>query len=191
MSHNGQARFEEIYNAYSGAILAYAARRTQDSQEAADITAETFTVAWRRIHEVPPGEEARPWLYGVARRVLANHRRGERRRRSLDERLASDIAGVIDVASVSDATERSAIARALGALSERDRELLTLVGWDGLARDEIAKILGCSRATVRLRLHRARQRFHTLLLEGDLKRNPPTGHDSGRWATARPEQEEM
>jgi RNA polymerase sigma-70 factor (ECF subfamily) len=191
MSHNGQARFEEIYNAYSGAILAYAARRTHDQQEAADITAETFTVAWRRIREVPPGEEARPWLYGVARKVLANHHRGKRRRRALDERLASDIAGVIDTAMVNDTAEKSTIARALGALSERDRELLTLVGWDGLARDEIAKILGCSRATVRLRLHRARQRFQTLLLEGDLKRNPPTGHGSGRWATARPEQEEV
>jgi RNA polymerase sigma-70 factor (ECF subfamily) len=191
MSDSGRARFEEIYNAYSGVILAYAARRTRDAHEAADVTAETFTVAWRRIGELPPGEEARPWLYGVARKVLANQHRGERRRRALDDHLASEVARVIDAATAGDPTTRSTIARALAALSERDRELLTLVAWDGLERDEIAKILGCSRAALRLRVHRARQRFQALLAESDVKRNVLGGHGSARWAPAHPEQEDI
>lgn len=45
-------------------------------KDAADAVAETFLVAWRRLPEVPSGEEARPWLYGVARRTLANQRLG-------------------------------------------------------------------------------------------------------------------
>jgi RNA polymerase sigma-70 factor (ECF subfamily) len=61
--------------------------------------AETFTVAWRRIADVPSGQDARAWLYGVARRVLANHDRAIRRR--LDERLAADVA----VHSVNDVSE--------------------------------------------------------------------------------------
>lgn len=54
-----------------------------DPADAADAVAETFLVAWRRLGEVPDGREARLWLFGVCRRVLANHRRGELRRRHL------------------------------------------------------------------------------------------------------------
>jgi RNA polymerase sigma-70 factor (ECF subfamily) len=48
---------------------------------------------------------------------------------------------------------------ALARLSVRDQEILLLVAWDGLDRAGIARVLGCSNAVVRLRLHRARQRF--------------------------------
>jgi RNA polymerase sigma-70 factor, ECF subfamily len=54
--------------------------------------AETFLTSWRRLEEVPPGPEARLWLYGVARRVLANHHRGQRRRSALADRLRGELA---------------------------------------------------------------------------------------------------
>jgi DNA-directed RNA polymerase specialized sigma24 family protein len=73
-------RFEELYAANCGPILGYVLRRTDNPHDAADVIAETFLTAWRRLDAVPPGDEARLWLYGVARRVLANYRRGERRR---------------------------------------------------------------------------------------------------------------
>lgn len=72
-------RFVEIYESAYEPILGYVLRRYPHPETAADVVAETFTIAWRRIEEVPKGDEARLWLYGVARRVLANHRRGERR----------------------------------------------------------------------------------------------------------------
>jgi DNA-directed RNA polymerase specialized sigma24 family protein len=50
------------------------------------VIAETFLTAWRRLDDVPAGDEARLWLYGVARRMLANQRRGARRRSSLADR---------------------------------------------------------------------------------------------------------
>ena len=61
-------------------MLGYALRRTDNTDDAADVLAETFLVAWRRPDEIPPGPQARLWLYGTARRVLANQRRAERRR---------------------------------------------------------------------------------------------------------------
>jgi RNA polymerase sigma-70 factor, ECF subfamily len=64
-------------------VLAYAVRRTPDPQDAADVVAETFLVAWRRLDAVPSGEQARPWLYGVARHTLANRQRSELRRNRL------------------------------------------------------------------------------------------------------------
>lgn len=184
------ARFIEIYESYSGLILAYAAARTTDSADVADIVAETFSVAWRRIDDVPAGDEARPWLYGVARKVLANHHRGSRRRRRLDDRIAAQVANVVDPATAVDGPDRDAIAAAFARLSDRDRELLALVGWEQLDRDEIATVIGINRSTVRVRLHRARKRFESALAEAGVKRTDATRHEPGRWATALPDPEE-
>lgn len=85
-------------------------------------------MAWRRIEEVPKGEGARAWLYGVARKVLANHHRGNRRRQGLDERLAMEIAGLINNNPAAEGPDRGVIAAALAALNPNDRELLTLLG---------------------------------------------------------------
>ena len=73
-----QRRFEEVYLAHRGSILGYVLRRTDNPDDAADVIAETFLTAWRRLEDVPRDAEARLWLYGVARRVLANHHRGVR-----------------------------------------------------------------------------------------------------------------
>jgi RNA polymerase sigma factor (sigma-70 family) len=186
-----ESRFEEIYDRYSGLILAYAARRTANAHDAADVLAETYTVAWRRIKEVPAGEDARPWLYGVARLVLANHHRGKRRRQGLDERLAMNVSEPIGDAAVEVGVDHSAVAAAFAELADSDRELLTLVGWDQLDRDEIAVIIGSTRAVVRLRLHRARRRFEQALNKHGVKRFAATGHEPTRWANARPGSEDM
>jgi RNA polymerase sigma factor (sigma-70 family) len=83
--------FQRLYEENWNAILSYALRRTQRSEDAADIVAETFLVAWRRFDDVPSGESGRAWLYGVARRTLANQRRGEHRRDRLAERLRNEL----------------------------------------------------------------------------------------------------
>ncbi|MFB4263904.1 RNA polymerase sigma factor [Nonomuraea sp. GTA35] len=85
-------RFEELYTEHYGAVSAYVHRRTDRSDDTADVIAETFTTVWRRLGDVPRGDQARPWLYGVARRVLANHRRGESRRTALAQRLRDELA---------------------------------------------------------------------------------------------------
>src|ERR1044072_5878697 len=72
-------------------ILGYAMRRCSSPEDAADVVAETYVVAWRRIAELPRGEAGRLWLYGVARRVLANHRRGERRRATRHAELTAEV----------------------------------------------------------------------------------------------------
>jgi RNA polymerase sigma factor (sigma-70 family) len=181
------ARFEAIYLAYSGLILAYARRRTPDDAAAQDVVAETFATAWRRIDDVPDGEDARPWLYAVARRVLANAHRSEERRSALARRLATQPPPPVELPPTID---DGRLARAFAALSDDDRELLTLVGWDGLDRDDIAVVLGCSRGTVRVRLHRARQRFARELEAVGVTRPGRTGHGTARWAIAHPDPEE-
>jgi RNA polymerase sigma-70 factor (ECF subfamily) len=186
-----RARFEEIYREYSGLILSYAARRT-NVDDAADVVAETFAVAWRRLDDVPAGEEARPWLYGVARRVLANQRRGLERRRRLHDRLQAELTEAVvgDGSFVDDQPDLVLVAEALAQLSDGDRELLTLLAWDGLSRDDIAAMLECSPTTVRVRLHRARKRLVRRLAVLGVKRGAGAGHGSSRGAAALPDLEE-
>ena len=161
-----RARFERLYDATSHRILAYALRRTTP-EDAADLVAETFMVAWRRLDTVPEGDEARLWLYGVARRVLANQQRGQARQARLSERLRGEIAAVGEaVVEQAGPPEDGRVAAALAALPEADRELLTLVGCEHLDRDQLATVLGCSKATARVRLHRARRRLAGLLEAG-------------------------
>jgi RNA polymerase sigma-70 factor (ECF subfamily) len=152
-----EARFEKLYQAMFHRILGYALRRSDSREDAADVVAETFTIAWRRLDDVPDGEPAQLWLYGVARNILANHRRGLVRRHDLSAALAAEVASRSDRRP--DDGEFGAVARVFRALPDDDRELLTLVAWEGLDPGEIAKVLGISANAVRIRLHRARRRL--------------------------------
>lgn len=147
-------RFEGIFDANVRAVSAYALRRTTPG-DADDVVAETFLVAWRRLDEVP--SEAKPWLLGVARRVLANQRRAAGRRTALVERVSQERKLEPKPAS------SSPILQALGRLSEGDRELLCLHAWEELSTGEAAAVLGCSRTAAKVRLHRARGRLRTEL----------------------------
>ncbi len=122
--------------------------------------AETFTIAWRRLGEVPDADIALPWLYGVARRVLANQRRGNRRRVDLSTRLSGQQSGAGDVESeVLAAEDRRTVLAALSRLRHADQEILRLAVWEELPHRDIAVVVGCSEASVAVRLHRARTRL--------------------------------
>jgi RNA polymerase sigma-70 factor (ECF subfamily) len=157
-----QARFERLWHDYAPAIAAYVRRRAPvDLVE--DAVAETFLVAWRRLDRVP--NDPLPWLYCVARRTLANQRRGLARRGALRRRLDLELPPVTN----DDADPR--VFEALATLSEPDRELLLLVAWEGLTTAEAAACVGSSAIACRVRLHRARARLAAAL--GDLEPAPP------------------
>ncbi|WP_380164160.1 RNA polymerase sigma factor [Jannaschia sp. R86511] len=180
-------RFEELFERCYDALMAYAVRRTPSAEDAADVVSDTFTTAWRRIHDLPPGDEARLWLYGTARRVVRNQRRGTRRRLALDERLL-DHARVVHQGSrpvVPDGRDDTLVV-AMRALSEDDRELLRLVAWEGLDGPQVAAVLGVSANAARVRLHRARVRLRAHLDRAEATQAPPAGGVAA-WAGAPPD----
>ena len=138
-------------------MLGYALRRTDNTDDAADVLAETFLTAWRRLDEVPEGDQAKLWLYGTARRLLANHRRGERRRLALADRLRAELA--LTYRPPDRAADFAEIAAAFRRIPQPDQELLALAGWEELDAGQIAAVVGCSRNAARIRLHRARRRL--------------------------------
>lgn len=160
----GREQFEALYRAHGRALLAYALRRVDRAEDAADVVAETMLVAWRRLPDVPAGERARLWLFGVARRVLANQRRGGRRRDRLGERLRTEVHRLVGDHALAVETNL-VVATALARLDADDRDILRLTSWEGLQPGDIAVVLGVPAATARTRLHRARQRLRQQLAE--------------------------
>ena len=155
-----QARFEELYRAHAGVVRAYAVRRARSDAIADDVVSDVFLVVWRRLDDVP--DRPVPWLLAIARRVLANRRRSERRAAALSDRLANLRR---PASAASETGDR--LLDALASLPEPDRELLMLVAWEGLEPREIAQLLGARPGTVAVRLHRARRRLAAALARQD------------------------
>ena len=154
MQRSAEQRFDEIYRRHARAVTAYARRRAPAST-VDDVVAETFAVCWRKLDRVP--EDALPWLYAVARKTLANQRRKRGREVPLAELPAEPV------------LERDPmLGLAFGALSERDREVLRLVAWEGLSLAEAAVVLGCTGVACRVRFHRAKRRLRARLDELDV-----------------------
>lgn len=164
MGRNADAEFEALYHRHYRFVLGYCGRRVPSS-DVQDAVAETFLVAWRRLDEIPSGEAQRPWLYGVAYRVIGNKRRSHSRRQRLAERVAGIRPAPVespDVQVVRRIADRDVL-EAVGKLKDLDREVILLALWEELTGPEIAEVLNISEAAVRKRTSRARKRLQGLL----------------------------
>ena len=152
---------EELFRLHGAEVLAYALRRT-DAATAQDVVSEVFLIAGRRLDRVPE-RDAQLWLYGVARRVLANDRRSARRRTALTTVLGDLQRGRAEPAAARD----SPLLAGLAALRAADREVLMLTAWEGLDASAVAAVVGCSPHAVHTRLHRARGRLRAEIASQD------------------------
>ena len=172
------ATFRHLYEAHYRSVLAYCLRRTRRS-DAHDAAAEVFAIAWRKIDEIPDGDKARTWLYGVAYRVLGHQYRGRRRFERLKSRVAGTRAAVPPEpeAVVVRRAQDEQLVVAAARLSRTDREILMLAGWEELPHADIAELLGISVAAVDQRFHRAKQRLAREYTRID---RPPSSEKGGR-----------
>lgn len=140
--------FSAVYRECYPRVLAYAASHA-GAQRAEDITSETFTIAWRKLDQMP--SNALPWLLGIARNLVKAAHRQKWHDEIDDVPVTDDFVRVVEIRS------------ALASLSDADQEVLTLVAWHGLPAAEAAQVLGCTTATFFVRLHRARRRLRAAL----------------------------
>jgi RNA polymerase sigma-70 factor (ECF subfamily) len=159
-----RARFEAIWVEHSPRVRAYCIRRVP-SHEADDVCAEIFLVIWRRIDRIPPPPDTLRYIYGVAGKVVSNHTRSFRRRSRLDERLRNlGVAPPADPAFlVVQGSDDAQVATAVRKLSHRDREIVMLYAWEDLPREDIAEIMGMTKAAVDQRIHRAYKKLARVL----------------------------
>jgi RNA polymerase sigma factor (sigma-70 family) len=151
-------RVDQLFADHARAVRAYALRRV-DPATADDVVSDVFVVAFRRLEVIP--EPPLPWLLATARKIIANQRRATGRREALSADLQPLQAGVWRDEHGDD----HALLAGLARLSERDREVILLVAWEELDPASAAAVLGCSRATFSVRLHRARRRLAAAMVQ--------------------------
>lgn len=180
-----EKRFRSLAELIAEPVRRYLARRT-DPATAAEVLNETLLVCWRRLDEVTGSsegsgsDEAVPWAIVVARNLLANAQRAERRR----NRLVGKIIALDPPVSIIDDTPRDGTGdadttvEALARLRSADAELLRLWAWEGLESPQLATVLGISANAAAIRLHRAKARLRAELLDSrkPMKSARPAGH---------------
>lgn len=162
-----EARFESLYEYQQPDVLAYFLRRL-GREDAVEATADAFLTAWRRIDDAPDGEEIRLWLFGIARNVLRNRKRTNRRIRRLMSRMAkfpADPEPLPETVVLRRAQDRELVA-ALDRLRPSDREVIKLRLWEEASYDEIAAVLGCSRHGAEQRYSKALRRLRSVCGRG-------------------------
>jgi RNA polymerase sigma factor (sigma-70 family) len=154
------AQFDELYRRFYRPVRDYCRRRVA-SDLVDDVVAETFVTAWRRLGDVPIGEQALVWLYAVAYRAIGHQWRSSARRRRLDTRLRSVVRHPANAAdeSLLEGDQHRLVTDAVARLGQGDAEVLLLATWERLAVAEIGAVLGITPNAAAQRLHRARHRF--------------------------------
>ncbi|SDH82948.1 RNA polymerase sigma factor [Agrococcus jejuensis] len=162
----GAGHVERVLEAAAPTLLGYFVRRTTDPHDAADLVSETFVAAWRARRRMPADDEqARMWLFGVARNVLRHHERSHRRRTAATVALGQALAAAPAPADGDDARD---VRAALETLPEQLAELVRLVHWDGLSLEQAATLLRIPASTARGRHARAKALLRAAL-------EPPSG----------------
>jgi RNA polymerase sigma factor (sigma-70 family) len=157
-----EQRFSSLYREHYRAVWTYAVRRIESQADVADVVADVFATAWRRLPEIPDPPADLLWLYGAARRVVAGKRRSALRMHNLIARLQ---ATAVPASTVTGDQVTDRVLDAVARLRPVEREALALVHWEQLSHAEAAQVLDCSVNAVAIRVHRARARLRQALIE--------------------------
>lgn len=156
-------RITVVVETNSPGLLAYFMRRVETAEDAADLLGEALLIIWRRADAIPADDdEARMWMFGVARNLVATHGRTGRRRSALQDKLRSQLREPVQE-SPSDGLDLRVL---LSQLSQTDQEVIRLIYWDGFTQKQAAQMLGMPEGTLRSRHHRARKSLRRLLDAG-------------------------
>jgi len=158
-----ESRFRLLYEEVYPDLHRFVQRRAFPDH-ADDVVAEAFLVVWRRFDELPrEPDNARAWIFGIARNFLLNAQRGEIRRRALGVRLAEAARACQPNDSSELASGRVDLERAWRLLSDVHQEALALSVFEGLNATQASVVLEISPVAFRLRLSRARRALRMLL----------------------------
>jgi RNA polymerase sigma-70 factor (ECF subfamily) len=156
--------FEDLYRQHFDFVFRSVRRLGIAEAQIDDVVQEVFLVALRRLSDFQVGTNARAWLFSIASRTSANHRRGQRRslaRNAPLEDQPDHSAGPFERAARSDAAR--VLQRFLEGLSNEKRDLFILSELEEMTGPELAAILNTNLNTVYARIRYLRQEFAAYL----------------------------
>jgi RNA polymerase sigma-70 factor (ECF subfamily) len=167
-------RYEAVFARTYTDLVRFVVRRGYPSEQAEDIVAEAFTVAWRRLADLPgDAGEARAWLFGITRRLLLAQQRADSRGHDLSVRIAGQVVVEGPAPAHDDLVATSVdLVQAWNGLAPAHQEALSLSVWEGLTGAQAAQVLGISPVAFRIRLSRARRLLKRNLVAADRGRLP-------------------
>lgn len=151
----------ELYDRHQHAVRRFVSRATGDAEDVDDLVHKTFLTAAKCAARFDGRDDCRPWLMGIAVRLLQQRRRASTRLLVIVAALRNTRPTAHDARP--QLVVRSDLARALGRLSEPKRVALLLTEVEGLSCPEVAELLGVPVGTVWTRLHAARRELRELL----------------------------
>jgi len=166
-------RFREAFDRYFDAVTRYCYRRLPQSM-AEDAAASVFAVAWRKVDQMPEGDQTLPWLYGVARNEVSTFRRSMRRSSALRVRLNGQPRHLAPgpEAVVVESAEQEELVRVLATLRSVDQEVLRLRAYENLPISQVAIVLGCTPEEAKKRCSRATKRLRDAVERSGRRRAP-------------------
>jgi RNA polymerase sigma-70 factor (ECF subfamily) len=154
------AAFDALVHRYAEPVFRLALGMLGSHTEAEDVQQETFIAAYRHLRAFRGEASILSWLYGIAVRLcLQRLRRASRRDTQLNETILEDCRTHNPEQHLLACEEADRVQHALHCLAPADRLLIVLKHLEGLSHEEIAAVLGCSVASSRVRLNRARKLF--------------------------------
>ena len=168
--------FGELVEKHQSLVINFCYRMLGNREDAEDIAQETFLRAFAALHRFQPRAKFSTWLLTIAKNLTLNLLRNRRKRgqsvsstRRFDEErqtvdlLPADEPGPGQALLGKERAEW--VHRALQELSDTHRNIILFRDFEGMAYEDIAKIMGCRRGTVKSRLFRAREQLREKLLE--------------------------
>lgn len=168
------AKYRSLFEENYALMRDYCLRRLS-TDDTNDALADIFLVAWRKFASIPAGDDARLWLYGVARNVVANQQRSGARRSRLQSRLKQLADRTLEPGTETQVIRRSQdeeLLRAVGRMNPEEQELLRLKMWEELGHAEIGIVFGISAHAVDMRLSRATKKLAKLVRQPTARVNP-------------------
>ncbi|MFI5122924.1 MAG: RNA polymerase sigma factor [Vicinamibacteria bacterium] len=162
-----EAAFDALYRSSRDDVYAYVSGMLRDRSAAEDVTAQAFERAYRRHTSFKPSRGThRAWLFGIARNAALDELRRRRRHTELTPEPEDPVASGAHEEAAEAAIRRTMLSAALAKLSARERELVALKYFAGLANAEIAAVIGVSESNAGTKLHRAMEKLREACDEG-------------------------
>jgi RNA polymerase sigma-70 factor (ECF subfamily) len=165
--HEKSLSFDQVYELYSARVYAYCLLHVRSTALAEDLAADTMVAAFRAYERVqPPPDEARIWLFRIARNQIIDHFRREKRRGTILQIFGRSQERTGDVEQIAETNaDLSRAMELLAGMKSKDRLIIGLRVGGRLSNREIGEVLGVSENTAAGALHRAFERFKRLSRE--------------------------